>query len=184
MYTLTYYKGDLHPKGMLGKKHSETTLEHMRNISKNRSKEKEDIRKEKEVASKLKIGDDGLTTYERVKIKRDLTKATPEYIDNIEPLRKQRISEALLSTEYKEKHYGVNHYRVNHVHIFNTKDELMFCSKGSFATFCDEHKLPYGAFLISARNGTPIYTAKNMQAKAKRYGYEMYIGWYSKNINE
>lgn len=177
--------GDLHPKGMLGKNHSEATLEHMRNISKNRSKEKEDIRKAKEIASKLKVGEDGLTTYERVKLKRDLTKSTTEYINNIEPLRKKRISVTLLSKEYNEKYNGINHYKVKHIHIFNTEDKLMFCSTGSFAVFCDEHKLPYNALMQSAlKNSKHIYSAVNAQAKAKRYGYEIYIGWYGKIINE
>lgn len=61
----------------------------------------------------------------------------------------------------------------------------MFCSTGSLAKFCDEHKLPYGAFLISSLKMVSQFLLQKIHKhEQKKYGYEMYIGWYGKIINE
>jgi len=77
---------------------------------------------------------------------------------------------------------GEKSHKTRKITIYNSEDEVMFVSTGSFRKFCKDNKLPQGKFCDSYKNnGEPIYKNINNCQKSRLVNSGMWEmkGWYA-----
>ena len=80
---------------------------------------------------------------------------------------------------------GEADYKTNIIRIYNSDDELMFESRGSFRKFCKDNSLPTVTFANSYKSdGEPIYqNVGNNKARLIKEGFWIMKGWYAVREN-
>ncbi len=105
------------------------------------------------------------------------------YSDEWKEKQSERLKGIPKSNKENYSKKGETNNNAKLVKIFNSNNNLMFESKGSFKEICKNNNLPYAPLYRSYKNNTKLFQSKASQAQAINSGMIIYKGWYATLIN-
>jgi group I intron endonuclease len=103
--------------------------------------------------------------------------------NNISSSLKGRIEPEWKKEAHSKRMSGKGNSKAKHISIYNSDDAIMFECEGNFKVICDDNNLPHNSLRNShVNNGERIFQTKRGLSTAKRRHWELYVGWYAKEM--